>query len=106
VPEPSASFSYLERLIAGAMEAGHDDRLRDLERSLNAPDLTSTERDDLRTRIWASIAKLAALGNLDVHEHIDLCDGGDRDACLELDRRGIEPPMLELGPPPVIAHAA
>jgi hypothetical protein len=42
------------------------------------------------------------LTNVSVAELIRRCeDEGDRDACAELDRRGVEPPTLDLDEPPV-----
>lgn len=34
-----------------------------------------------------------------------LAEFGDIDACHELDRRGVEPPIVEPGPPPIAVVA-
>ena len=102
-------LQLLERLIATATEVGDVEGLQATEQAFrNAGDLTATDHDELRSRIWAAIAKLTALGNLAVADLIEMCHAGDQDACLELDRRGVEPPMLEPdhpGPLPLaVAH--
>jgi hypothetical protein len=46
------------------------------------------------------------LRDLDVQSLIRMCEDGDDAACLELDRRGVEPPLLEVdypGPLPLAA---
>jgi hypothetical protein len=41
-------------------------------------------------------------GDQEILELLRRClDDGDADACAELDRRGVEPPMVALGPRPV-----
>lgn len=41
------------------------------------------------------------LAALSVDALIDLCDHGILEACDELDRRGVEPPIIEPDAPPV-----
>jgi hypothetical protein len=107
MPKPSASYRYLSSLIATLVETGDVEGLQATEHAFrNAGDLTSAERGELRSRIWAPVANLTALGNLAVPELVAMCSAGDRDTCLELDHRGIEPPTIEPGPDPVISVAA
>ncbi len=39
------------------------------------------------------------LAALTVDALIDLCERGESEACAELDRRGVEPPTIDLDPP-------
>jgi hypothetical protein len=43
---------------------------------------------------------------LDATTLLQMCEDGDDAACRELDRRGVEPPMLPPGLDPVINAAA
>jgi hypothetical protein len=90
----SETFRYVDRRLASA---GDDAAaVRKIEASLNnAGDLTRAERETLRERI--------ALTRIDAAVLRRQCEAGRDAACRELDRRGIEPPAIELGPPPVIA---
>jgi hypothetical protein len=94
VAEHSVSFRHFSTLIDGAEQ--DVPALRELERRVAAPsDLTPAEAAALRGRIGQALARLVELSGLDVHGLIARCNAGDQDACLELDRRGVEPPVLE-----------
>lgn len=58
--------------------------------------------DELRAAALAQVAE-----NPELTELVRRCfDEGDCVACAELDQRGVEPPVVELGPEPKVASFA
>jgi hypothetical protein len=71
-----------------------------------AADLTEGERRDLLARVAEELVVVESareLRDASTEELRVLVDAGDRGACAELNRRGVEPPTLPLGPDPLVA---
>lgn len=51
-----------------------------------------------------AVREAVRLRDVPTEDLLKKADAGSRAACAELDRRGVEPPSVDVGPPPVPSY--